>query len=101
MTCNTFYLILGGGIRDAGRGMLLPLPCDDILMVPAMPPRNLMAGGLNPEVSRLWPPRTGSMCFTAVWTPCHDRKCKICVGGRGNNTQNHIMLSLFSEKVLL
>lgn len=61
-----FYLILGGGIRDAGRGMLLPLPCDNALMVPAMPPRNLTAGGLSVDVPRLWPPCTGSVGFAAI-----------------------------------
>jgi hypothetical protein len=61
-----FYLILGGGIRDAGRGMLLPLPCDAILVVPAMPPRDLTAGGLSPDMPRPRPTCTDSMDFPAI-----------------------------------
>lgn len=48
-----FYLILGGGIRDAGRGMLLP-------------PRDLMTGGLSPDMPRPRPPCTDSTVFPAI-----------------------------------
>lgn len=82
-----FYLILGGGIRDAGRGMLLPLPCDGTLVVPATPPRDLVVGGLSPETPWTRPPCIDSTRFTAIWAYV---RSYVYEGHRA--TQNHIML---------
>lgn len=61
-----FHLILGGGILDAGRGMLLPLPCDTTLVAPVLPPRDLTTGGLSPDMPRPCPPRADSAGFPTV-----------------------------------